>query len=184
MVEAQVEELVFTDAMKQEAANRLDFEQSEWLGDWWFPGGNPEKSWGELVTMSLEILNTQATRLHYPDAFLSCIPDYACDASAELPIGSVSGAKRVNAVRGEYYDFSGAMGMDFLMNPAKAQEIISNPPMRDSGGLFRMHGKDEGCMVEGSWFDWICFAHNVLASENTKNFAPSLHRPELKNDNY
>ena len=45
-------------------------------------------------------------------------------------------------------------------------------------------GKDESCQFEGSWWDMICFARNVLASENTKLVAPEFHRPEWRNDNY
>lgn len=45
-------------------------------------------------------------------------------------------------------------------------------------------GKDESCQFEGTWWDMICFARNVLANENTKTCAPSFYMPELKNDNY
>ncbi|MNV89987.1 hypothetical protein D3C71_1843250 [compost metagenome] len=46
------------------------------------------------------------------------------------------------------------------------------------------YGKDESCQFEGTWWDMICFARNVLASENTKLVAPEYHKPEWKNDNY
>lgn len=45
-------------------------------------------------------------------------------------------------------------------------------------------GKDESCQFEGTWWDMICFARNVLASENTKMVAPEFYKPEWKNDNY
>lgn len=45
-------------------------------------------------------------------------------------------------------------------------------------------GKDESCVFEGTWWDLICFARNVLASENTKLAAPEFYRPEWENDNY
>jgi hypothetical protein len=45
-------------------------------------------------------------------------------------------------------------------------------------------GKDESCQFEGSWWDMICFARNVLASENTRLAAPEFYRPEWANDNY
>lgn len=45
-------------------------------------------------------------------------------------------------------------------------------------------GKDESCQFEGTWWDMICFARNVLASENTKMVAPQYYKPEWKNDNY
>jgi hypothetical protein len=46
------------------------------------------------------------------------------------------------------------------------------------------HGKEESCQFEGTWWDMVCFARNVLASENTKLLAPHFYRPELQNDNY
>lgn len=46
------------------------------------------------------------------------------------------------------------------------------------------YGKDESCQFEGSWWDMICFARNVLASENTKLCAPEFYKPEWANDNY
>lgn len=46
------------------------------------------------------------------------------------------------------------------------------------------YGKDRYCQFEGTWWDMICFARNVLASENTKMVAPEFYKPEWKNDNY
>lgn len=46
------------------------------------------------------------------------------------------------------------------------------------------YGKDESCQFEGSWWDLVCFARNVLASENTKVAAPEFYKPEWKNNNY
>lgn len=46
------------------------------------------------------------------------------------------------------------------------------------------YGKDEFCKFEGTWWDMICFARNVLASENTKLVAPEFYKPEWKNENY
>jgi len=40
------------------------------------------------------------------------------------------------------------------------------------------YGKSEECQFEGSWWDMICFARNVLASENTRLVAPEFHRPD------
>ncbi len=45
-------------------------------------------------------------------------------------------------------------------------------------------GKDESCQFEGSWWDMICFARNILAHENTAKVSPEFHRPNWKNDNY
>lgn len=45
-------------------------------------------------------------------------------------------------------------------------------------------GKGEDCDFEGTWWDMICFARNVLASENTRIASPEFYMPALKNDNY
>ncbi len=45
-------------------------------------------------------------------------------------------------------------------------------------------GKDESCYFEGTWWDMICFARNILASENTKMVAPEFYHPEWANYNY
>lgn len=45
-------------------------------------------------------------------------------------------------------------------------------------------GKDESCCFEGTWWDMICFARNVLASENTKLAAPEFYKPEWGIHNY
>lgn len=49
---------------------------------------------------------------------------------------------------------------------------------------FYGYGKDESCIFEGSWWDMVCFARNVLASENTKIACPEFYHPEMANDNY
>lgn len=51
-------------------------------------------------------------------------------------------------------------------------------------GWFTGYGKDNGCIFEGTWWDMVCFARNVLASPNTKQCAPEFYKPEWKNDNY
>lgn len=45
-------------------------------------------------------------------------------------------------------------------------------------------GKDESCQFEGTWWDMICFARNVLANPNTRQCAPEFYHPEFANDNY
>lgn len=53
------------------------------------------------------------------------------------------------------------------------------------GDWFFGFGKDEGCQFEGTWWDMICFARNILASENTKKAAPEFYMPELEDwENY
>lgn len=46
------------------------------------------------------------------------------------------------------------------------------------------YGKCEGCCFEGTWWDMICFARNILASENTKLVAPEFYHSEWANNNY
>lgn len=45
-------------------------------------------------------------------------------------------------------------------------------------------GKDQSCQFEGTWWDMISFARNILASENTKMVAPDFYKPEWKINNY
>jgi len=52
------------------------------------------------------------------------------------------------------------------------------------GDWFVGFGKSEDCQFEGTWHDMICFARNVLASENTRISEPEFHRPEWMNSNY
>ena len=71
------------------------------------------------------------------------------------PDESVSGAKRANIDKSEW-----------------------------TNDWFVGSGKDESCQFEGTWWDMICFARNVLASENTRLAAPEFYRPEWANSNY
>lgn len=64
---------------------------------------------------------------------------------------------------------------------AKRANITHSDWQRD---WFVGFGKDQSCQFEGTWWDMICFARNVLASENTRLAAPEFHRPDWKNDNY
>ena len=74
----------------------------------------------------------------------------------EWPEKEISGGKRVNiSCDLEYYDPSGE-------------------------DLFRGFGKDITCVFEGTWWDMICFARNVLASENTKLAVPEYYHPEMR----
>lgn len=72
-----------------------------------------------------------------------------------LPIRFVQGSKRTNISRDE-----------------------------DLGDWFMGFGKDDSCHFEGTWWDMICFARNVLASENTRLCAPEFYHPEMKNLNH
>ena len=46
------------------------------------------------------------------------------------------------------------------------------------------YGKDKSWHFEGTWWDMICFARNILASENTKQCCPEYYHPEFANENY
>ena len=52
------------------------------------------------------------------------------------------------------------------------------------GDWFVGSGKDESCFLEGTWWDMICLARNILADENTKKCAEEFYKPEWKNNNY
>lgn len=45
-------------------------------------------------------------------------------------------------------------------------------------------GKDDSCYLEGTWWDMICLARNILANPNTKQCCPEYYHPEWENDNY
>lgn len=46
------------------------------------------------------------------------------------------------------------------------------------------YGKDGSCDFEGTWWDMICFARNILASKNTELVAREFYKPEWQNNNY
>lgn len=52
------------------------------------------------------------------------------------------------------------------------------------GDWFVGTGKDESCWLEGTWWDMICLARNILASKNTEQCAPEWYHPEYANNNY
>lgn len=77
----------------------------------------------------------------------------------------------VEITRWERYHESGAKRANL-----RASEWLSD--------WFIGYGKDESCFFEGTWWDMICFARNVLASPNTKQCAPEWYHPEYANYNY
>lgn len=64
---------------------------------------------------------------------------------------------------------------------AKRANIVESDWLDD---WFVGFGKDESCQFEGTWWDMICFARNILASKNTKQCCPEYYHPEYANDNY
>lgn len=154
------------------------------LGDWWVfePNGNPILSWHDLIRLALGILHCRATKLLVHNLYLDHMPSYDINHDAKLVSKYVSGAKRVNAAAGEFTDYSAYTGIAGLMNPDK--DLSNAPVVNNPDDMFRLHGKDESCCVEGTWFDWVAFACNVLASKNTFHVAEQLFEPKLSNGNY
>ena len=82
---------------------------------------------------------------------------------SKFPKSSLSGAKRANLIHADkFHNYDAAQSYDWFVG----------------------FGKDQSCMFEGTWWDMICFARNVLASENTQLVAPEFYQPELKCENY
>lgn len=181
----------FTEEMAATIERDTGLRKSDWFGDWWVhPDGNPQLSWAELIDLAVAILHCDVTRLFVASAHLEIKPIYIVKVDASLPDGSVRSAKRVNAVRGEWHDFSDLTGMAALQRIARGENLEqaliarANEPTLNSGDRFRLHGKDSSCMVEGTWHDWVCFACNILASKNTEATCPEMHAPKLANQNY
>lgn len=173
----------FTDDMLGYTKLNTILRLSRSLDDWWVTKeDNPHLSWAELIDLSLRILHAPITRVFVQNLYLENIPDYTVK-DVKLLENYVGGAKRVNFRRGEFYNFSGAVGVEGLFNP-KAKEILMNPPKDSSYDKWRGHGKDDSCCVEGNWYHWCCLACNVLASGNTSLCCPELYEPALSNDNY
>lgn len=156
--------------------------------DWWFfeDNHNPIFSWKELIVLSIQILRTKATRLFMKHLYVE--KDYRpkfLEYSENLPEGYISGAKRINAISGEYKDFNHTH-----MNILESLQYFGNggkPEFKEvklDTNMFRLSGKDESCWVEGSWNQWCMFACNVLASKNTEIVCPELYAPKLTNNCY
>lgn len=163
----------FTDEIANNIYETTKLNKSAWLGDWWtHEDTNPELIWQELIDLALHILHAEATRLFVHHFYLKAIPTLAYTLSdvSQISVNAISGAKRINAWRGEYEEWD------------QIRQRYEKP--RHTGNKFRLHGKDESCCVEGTWFDWCCFACNILASENTKLMCPDLYEPVLANNNY
>jgi len=70
---------------------------------------------------------------------------------------------------------------DKRISGAKRANLVESNWLPD---WFSGCGKDEFCQFESTWWDMICFARNVLASDNTRIVAPEFYHPEWSNDNY
>ncbi len=161
----------FTEELKEDIERKTQLEMGS-LGDWWvFPTYMPRnvpgwkdialvRPWSGLLKLALNILNCEATRLFVNNLYLDYIPAYTATDDFELKTVAVHGSKRTTA----WYE------------PDESR--------RAGKPMFWMYGKDESCCIEGSWYDWCCFACNILASENTLQSCPALYEPKMKNDNY
>lgn len=157
------------------------------LDDWWvFPDDNenPIFTWPELIMLSLNILNCEATRIFVDSLYVKHIPKLNFKEVTNLINTAASGAKRVNANAGDYTDHSGGYkGEEFFLAQMSGKEIKPKE-VKMEATKFRLSGKDESCVVEGTWLDWVMFACNVLADANTKQVCPEIYAPGLKNSNY
>lgn len=180
-----LDEEMFTDEMKNAVKENTPLEYGS-LDDWWvFPDDNrtPCLTWPELIDLALKILHCDVTRLLCNHAHLETIPEYKIKEDFELAELSLSGAKRVNASAGDYTDYSDMVGMNAIKHLQSGTEGKPKKVSMDKS-KFRLTGKDESCCVEGTWWDWCCFAGNILAAKNTKNVCPELYTKTLKNGNY
>lgn len=147
------------------------------LSDWFLHvDGKPKMYFNDVLKWCSHILSSELTKKYAPEMYLNegLIFD---EKSVSVLDESISGAKRVNMATGTYYDLGDFMS--FIVN--KEPEIIER---KTEEGQFFFHGKDESCMVEGTWHDWLCFVGNVLSSETVKFNYPDLYHKQLKNDNY
>lgn len=159
------------------------------LGDWWIfddvrGDPNPIFTWPQLIELALKILNCEATRLFVKGLYLKHIPKYKCKKVKRLRNITCSGAKRVNARAGDYVDFlqGRSIGQHFMEQIMGVE--LKPVKVKMDKTKFRLYGKDESCVVEGTWLDWVMFACNILADQNTKLVCPELYAPGLLNHNY
>jgi len=177
-----LDESLFTDEMREKAREQTGLVSDD--GDWWtMEPNNPILTWEELIGLALKVLNSEMTRLVMGNQHLKIIPGYEIQSYTELPEDYAGGSKRVNAKAGYYYDCTDGVGIEGLKNHLAGKDI--EPIKTDlPKSKFYLHGKDDSCMVEGFWRDWVCFALNILASKNTELIAPELFESELANSNY
>lgn len=150
----------FSEQMRNEIREKTGLVEGE-LPDTWvnYDEPQPERTWRELIEMSIGILSCRATRLFVRGLYIEKIPEFSIKtdiAGSLLPAKTVCGAKRINA---SCIDWTSG----------------------DQNRYFTLTGKDSSCMVEGSWLEWCLFACSVLGSENTKIICPELFAPGLKN---
>lgn len=148
------------------------------ISDWFLHvNGKPLLYFNDMLKLCSSILACDMTKKYAPSMYVEHGLQFD-EKPVELKEHYFSGAKRVNAIVGAYTNMS---------DPLAA--IVSGQPQtftehKTENDQFVMHGKDDSCLVEGTWYDWLCFVGNVLASETVKHNYPELYAPQLENDNY
>lgn len=154
----------------------LQSEHEDW--DWiTHVDGKPKLYFNELLKLCSSILKAPLTEKYAPTMFVPEGLKFE-EKTVELKEHGWSGAKRVNVASGEYTDIS-----DPFTAIVTGQEQTFTPRKTEEGQFF-MHGKDDSCLVEGSWYDWLCLVGNILGSDTVRVNYPELYQPQLKNDNY
>lgn len=147
------------------------------LDDWFLHvEGKPRLYFNELLKLCSNIVKSDMTQKYAPSMYSKDGLQFT-EKPVELKDHGWSGAKRVNVATGEYID----LGDPLMAIMTGRQEMRTRNTEADQ---FFMHGKDESCLVEGSWFDWLCLVGNVLSSDTVKHNYPELYQPQLKNGNY
>lgn len=148
------------------------------LGDWFIHvEGKPRLYFNELLKLCSNILACGMTEKYAPAMYLAGGLQFE-EKPVTLKEYGFSGAKRVNVASGEYTDIGDPLPAILTGQPQTFTE------RRTEQDQFFMHGKDDSCLVEGTWYDWLCLVGNILASETVKENYPTLYQPQLANDNY
>lgn len=148
------------------------------LDDWFLHvEGKPRIYFNELLRLCSNILSCGMTKKYAPEMYLEDGLVFA-EKTVVLKEKGFTGAKRVNVASGEYTDLGDPLFAIFTGMP---QQHTTRRTEKDQ---FFMHGKDDSCVVEGSWYDWLCLVGNILASKTVQHNYPELHQPKLANDNY
>lgn len=147
------------------------------LDDWFLHvNGKPLLYFNDMLKLCSSILACDMTKKYAPSIYLEDGLQFD-EKPIQLKDHYFSGAKRVNARVGEYVNSSDPLA-------AILTGVQTHTTKHTEDNQFVMHGKDESCLVEGSWDDWLCFVGNILASETVKHNYPDLYQPQLKNENY
>jgi hypothetical protein len=70
---------------------------------------------------------------------------------------------------------------DLSVRGSNRTHVEKSTPVNEFDEWFVATGRDGTCQFEGSWYNLICFARNVLASENTRIVDLEYYRPTWRN---